>query len=227
MLTESFLYTCSNVPTDFSWKFPNGFQVSPNTGHLTPKQTCRLTATFIPQSAIVYHTSAVCTFTADSASSLPLSGGMESSETQELTKSMTLNGIGKFPHVTVKYCSGKSKLVNKTSNSTQLSTSGGQRNESKVSSKAVKTLKSDCGEGVMGEECDMCEYDDGEGVIADFGNVAVGSVAKKWIEVTNVSSVSLDHPHTHIHMHSCTHIYTHTHTHMHTRRSQPHSPSLL
>lgn len=134
----------SPVPADFSWEVPSGFEVSPPSGSLGPQETCKLTATFRPQAAEVYSASAICNF-----------GSEESS-----TETMRLEGIGKYPHVTVKL-SGKPKR------------SPGM---GKASSMATDDS---AGTQLCGGE-----------VVVNFGPVAVGTVAEKWIEVTNISPVS-------------------------------------
>ena len=62
--------------------------MSPNGGSLGPQQNCKLSATFRPKAAKVYNISACCRF-----------GGND--ETGD-TKTMVLEGIGKYPHVTVR-----------------------------------------------------------------------------------------------------------------------------
>ena len=77
---------------------------------------------------MVYDTTAVCSFGTD-------------------TKTIKLEGIGKYPHVTV-------KVVRKTNKSPD-------------------------------------HVEGGSGVVVDFGGVAIGTVAEKWLEITNISPVGI------------------------------------
>ena len=142
-----------NVPTDFSWEFPDGFKVSPTSGSLAPKQKCKLTALFQPQAADVYSAVAVCSY-----------GEGE----HHSTKPMRLKGIGKYPHVTVKHVSGKPMA--------------------KRSPPVTKTVATGDPEAQVGKEGDGGTLHE---VLVDFGAVAVGDVRDRWIEVTNVSPVSI------------------------------------
>ena len=142
-----------NVPTDFSWEFPNGFEVSPTSGSLAPKQKCKLTAVFQPQAADVYSAVAVCSY---------------GEEEHHSTKPMRLKGIGKYPHVTVQRVSGKAMA--------------------KRSPPVTRTAAaSDTGAQVEGEGGGSTPHE----VLLDFGAVAVGDIRDRWIEVTNVSPVSV------------------------------------
>ena len=150
VIAGNFVSLHRNVPTDFSWEFPNGFKVSPTSSFLAPKQRCKLTAVFQPQAANVYSAVAVCSY-----------GVRE----HHSTKPMRLKGIGKYPHVTVKHVSGKAIT--------------------KRSPPVTRTAAtSDTGAEV-----------DGGGtqheVLVDFGAVAVGDIRDRWVEVTNVSPVSI------------------------------------
>ena len=72
---------------------------------------------------------------------------------------MKLEGIGKYPHVAVKLCSGKKATT--------------------------------VGEETKGGKGGDLECSSGVETVADFGEVAVGNVTKKRIEITNVSPVSI------------------------------------
>ena len=78
---------------------------------------------------------------------------------------MRLKGIGKYPHVTVKRVSGKAMA--------------------KRSPPVNRTV--DPGAEVEGEGGGGAPH----GVLVDFGAVAVGDIKDRWIEVTNVSPVSI------------------------------------
>ena len=104
----------SNIPAGFSWEFPEGFKISPQSGSLSPKQSSKLMAKFSPQSAIVHNGLAVCTFSStregsDRSVLISVGDSQVKAEIQrETRKVMKLEGIGKYPHVTVKLCSSKS-----------------------------------------------------------------------------------------------------------------------
>lgn len=177
----SFFPLHSKVPIDFSWDVPDGFEISPAFASLSPKQTCSQTATFKPSSAVVYSVSAVCVF----SSELDKVGGgaldKEPENDHVKRKLMKLEGIGKYPHVTVKLCSGKKATLTQS-----------KKGEGVVSDiTAVSTLTNGlpiCDETVAGGQ-DVCNSVNE--TVVDFGAVAVGSLAKKKIEITNVSPVSV------------------------------------
>ena len=97
---------------------------------------------------------------------------------------MKLEGIGKYPHVAVKLCSGKkaTAVIQSRSRASPLS-------DTLVTSTTVNNT-------LAGEETEIGNDSDSAGsygveTLVDFGEVAMGSVTKKRIEITSVSSVSL------------------------------------
>ena len=88
----------------------------------------------------------------------------------ESAKTVRLEGVGKYPHVMVRLSKGKvvPKPVNKTRSKKMLERGG----------EGGRDVVDWIGEG-FGHELEV-----------NFGGVAVGTVAEKWIEVTNVSPVS-------------------------------------
>lgn len=175
----------SKVPIHFSWDVPDGFEISPASDFLSPKQTCKLMATFRPSSAMVYSASAVCTF----SSKLEAVGGPFNQESDCVKrKFMKLEGIGKYPHISVKLCSGK-KATTVTQSIARLRVN--TLPETLVASSTVNnTLMSE--ETKVGKDSDSI-WSSGVETVVDFGEVAVGHVTKKRIEITNVSPVSLHH----------------------------------
>lgn len=101
------------MPAKFSWTLPDGFQISPDSGILAVKQSSKMTVKFSPQAALVYNGLAVCTFSGenhkqdgDSQAALDSVGEvMVHKQTKKVTK---LEGIGKYPHVTVRLCPSES-----------------------------------------------------------------------------------------------------------------------
>ena len=79
------------------------------------------------------------------------------------TKEMRLEGIGKYPHVIVKVSPGKG---------------------SGKASVPPKKVTEDASEG-------RSSASSGGAVVVNFGAVAVGSIAEKWIEIANVSPVRI------------------------------------
>ena len=105
-----------------------------------------ISPSFSPSAATVYDTVALCRFGA----------GDECS-----TREMRLEGIGKYPHVTVELSPGKE------------------------GAKASPQSK-EAAEGTHeGRSC----ADSSRVLVVNFGAVAVGSIAEKWIKITNVSPV--------------------------------------
>ena len=92
-------FLCRNVSTFYSWQSPTGFSIVPKEGHLAPKETCRHCATFCPQSAKVYDDLATCVY-----SDRAILSNIEEEKPKEsvFTKVMKVEGIGKYPYVTVK-----------------------------------------------------------------------------------------------------------------------------
>lgn len=157
---------------DFSWDVPEGFEISPSSASLSPKQSCKLTATFKPRSAIVYSASAVCMFSSELDT--------EGSSGEVKTKSMKVEGVGKYPHIAVKLYRGR-KIPPTKSNTVM---------EARVVNTGTLNSMS-----VHEEESTLTEHDSDQGIsgnetVVHFGEVAVGSVMKKRIEITNVSPVS-------------------------------------
>ena len=83
---QPILYSCSTLTVDFNWEYSNGFEIRPKSGSLAPKGDIYFSATFSPQRACVYDMAAVCSY------------GNEN----PTTKSMNLEGVGKYPHVLVR-----------------------------------------------------------------------------------------------------------------------------
>ena len=161
---------------DFSWDVPDGFEISPSSASLSPKQSCKLTATFKPRSAIVYSASAVCMFSSELDT--------EGSSGEVKTKSMKVEGVGKYPHIAVKLCRGR-----------KIPPKGETKSNTVMEARVVNTVTLNS-MSVHEEESTLTEHDSDQGIsgnesVVDFGEVAVGSVMKKRIEITNVSPVSL------------------------------------
>ena len=165
------LCTYSNVSTHFSWECPKCFTVSPKTGELPPKSSLNLSATFSPESALVYRGTATCTY------------GKEGVE--EKAGTVQLKGVGKYPHVVV-----RTPPVSGADRSCK-TRGGGERGEGDG---GVGT------EGGRGEE-ERERGEEEVGVVASssggrlevvvrFGVVAVGTSGQRWIELVNVSAVS-------------------------------------
>jgi hypothetical protein len=85
------------VPACFSWKSPQVFRVHPKSGQLEPNEACRLRATFSPDSAKVYSGFASCTFGCKDGLNLE-----HTPPDPENVKIVEVEGIGKYPYVTVK-----------------------------------------------------------------------------------------------------------------------------
>jgi hypothetical protein len=83
----------SDVDTTFVWSGKEPFSLQPDSGFLPSRSSFTITATFSPMAASVYEGLAVCRF------------GDE--EKQSMT--VKVEGIGKFPHLTVSVCGLKSK----------------------------------------------------------------------------------------------------------------------
>ena len=175
------LFLFSKVPIHFSWDVPDGFEISPTSDSLSPKQTCKLTATFRPSSAVVYSDSAVCIFSSKlEAVGRPFNQGND----QVKRKFMKLEGIGKYPHIAVKLCSGKraTTITQSRSRANTLSETPVMINNTQTGEEAEAGKDSDYAAAVCSS---------GGETVVDFGEVAVGSVTKKRIEIINVSPVSL------------------------------------
>lgn len=168
----------SKVPIHFSWDVPDGFEISPESDSLSPKQTCKLTATFKPRSAVVYSTSAVCIFSSK-LEAIDKPFNQESDCVKK--KLMKLEGIGKYPHVTVKLCSGKKVTSPHSRQGTKVNTTPGTTAPSTLNTRFVCDEGDGSGEGGCSSRNET---------VVNFGAVAVGSVVKKRIEITNVSPVS-------------------------------------
>ncbi len=133
--------------------------MTPSAGSLGARETCKLTATFQPWVAKVYRGLAVCNF-----------GG---SGEQKNSRSMKLEGIGKYPHVIVKLSTNNRV---KKSPDPMLDVNWGQDEEEM----GVGSGNSSGGGGGGRRE-----------LVVDFCSVAIGSVAERWIEILNVSPVSV------------------------------------
>ena len=163
-IESNFVSLYRNVPTDFTWEFPDGFKVSPTSGSLAPKQKCKLTAMFQPQAADVYSAVAVCSY-----------GEGE----HHSTKPMRLKGIGKYPHVTVKHVSGKPMAKRSSPVTKPMAKRSPPVTKTVATSDPEAQVKKEGGGGTPHE------------VLVDFGAVAVGDIRDRWIEVTNVSPVRI------------------------------------
>lgn len=96
-----FYVDCRSVPTYYSWQSPNGFSIVPKDGLLAPKETCRHSATFCPQTARVYDDFTTCTY----SNKTILSDNEEDKVKDSVfTKVMKVEGVGKYPYVVVKRC---------------------------------------------------------------------------------------------------------------------------
>lgn len=98
-------------------------------------------------------------------------------------KVVRLEGVGRYPHVTVKLTTGTSKLPLTTTRKkgSKLKGSSSRKADSeKVTPLTEVPAQSVESGGVRGVN----------DVMVDFGNVPVETVAEKWIEISNVSSVS-------------------------------------
>ena len=96
-----YIYMFSDVPANYSWEVPQGYDILPRSGRSSVKETCKFTATFSPMNARVYNSVAVCTLT----------DTMEQSDAVELRtdsclfqKPMKLDGIGKNVHLSAEPC---------------------------------------------------------------------------------------------------------------------------
>lgn len=100
---------------------------------------------------------------------------------------MKLEGIGKYPHIAVKLCSGK-----RATTITQSRSRANTLPETQATSVMINNTQTGK-EAEAGKDSDdaaaVCSS--GGETVVDFGEVAVGSVTKKRIEITNVSPVSL------------------------------------
>lgn len=163
------MYLCKlhnrNVPASYSWQVPEDFDISPRSGNLSPKETCKLSASFTPESAKMYKTFATCTYNEERK----LMYQEPTKFTPQTRKMMKLEGIGKYPYVTVKpsYIKGRSF---------EEQYSGNKEIEFTQAKFSYNDNKKD--EMVYKE------------ITVDFGCIGVGSSAENWIEVTNPSPVS-------------------------------------
>ena len=171
------------MPIHFSWDVPDGFEISPPSSSLFPKQTCKLTATFRPSSAVIYSAAAVCNF----SSKVDKMGGPYNQEEDCVKKKlMKLEGIGKYPYILVKLCSGK-KTASVPKSRRRIETFSVC--ETPVTSSAENNAS--VREEIVERESEESGYSFGVAeTLVDFGEVAVGNVVKKKIELTNVSPVS-------------------------------------
>ena len=93
-----YIFILRNIQTYYSWKCPQGFNILPKNGSLAPKEKCRLSATFNPDSAKVYADFAECNYsTKENMDDFTA----EDSDGSLFSKVMKMEGIGKFPYVTV------------------------------------------------------------------------------------------------------------------------------
>ena len=143
-----------SVQTFYSWKCPQGFNILPKNGSLMPKEKCRLCATFCPELAKVYSDTAECSY------SIKENFNDQKTDDPLYMKVMKMEGIGKFPYVTV-YHSSESPLV---------ATTTLHPNEQAVEFKQ--------------------NYQNLVQLTVEFGSAPVGGCVEKWITVENPSSVS-------------------------------------
>ena len=81
---------------------------------------------------------------------------------ESIAREMRLEGIGKYPHVIVELSPGKGNA--------------------RASPRSKKEVAEGTHEG-------RGSADSGEVLVVNFGEVAVGTIAEKWIKITNVSPV--------------------------------------
>ena len=164
------LYSHSSVGTQFSWECPSKcFTVSPTSGSLGPRSSCKLSATFTPESAKVYSVTATCSY------------GKEGEEGER--KSVELKGVGKYPHVVV-------RLPRRADKNKGREGSGRDGAGKTRCARGIQEKVEEEGSGVIGGVMSGGE-DGGSEVQVVFGSVAVGTSAEKWIELVNVSAVSM------------------------------------
>lgn len=155
-------FSCSSLGTCFTWKCPEKcFKLSPSSGELPPKTTCKLSVSFTPDSAKVYSVLATCSY---------------GKEGESKEKKVELKGVGKYPHVVV-------SLPHKVKER-QGKTEGAEKERTKKTRYLKDEEKGEEGEGVFSSTGKSGE------VVVGFGSVAVGTTAEKWIELINVSPVS-------------------------------------
>ena len=132
----------------------------------------------------MYSDSAVCNF----SSKLEAVGRPCNHENDHVKrKFMKLEGIGKYPHIVVKLCSGK-----RATTITQSRARANTLSETQATSVMINDT-------LTGEEAEVGKdnndagavWSSGGETVVDFGEVAVSSITKKRIEITNVSPVSL------------------------------------
>ena len=134
---------------------------------------------------MVYSASAVCVF----SSKLEAMGGPCNNDSDCVKrKFMKLEGIGKYPHITV-------NLFNPMKKATS-SSKHGENTVSDTSTKSTLGTRLLNGSSIN-DGTDLIDRDliasgsGGDETLVDFGEVAVGRVIKKKIEITNVSPVRL------------------------------------
>ena len=166
------LFVCvrSNASTYFSWECPRCFTVSPETGELPPKSSLNLSATFSPESALVYRGTATCTYY-----------GREG--VGEKAGLVQLKGVGKYPHVVVRAppVSGADRACK--------TRGGGERREEGDGGVGTEGGRGEEERG-RGEEVVASRGGGRQEVVVRFGVVAVGTSGQRWIELVNVSAVS-------------------------------------
>ena len=104
------------MPTSFSWRNPQVFQIHPKNGRLEPNETCRLCATFCPDFAKVYSSHASCIFGDKEGLNNLTECNLPDSVEMKIVK---MEGIGKYPYVVVKGIS-KSDSVSSDKQITEL-----------------------------------------------------------------------------------------------------------
>ncbi|CAI8043465.1 Cilia- and flagella-associated protein 65 [Geodia barretti] len=160
----------SNASTYFSWECPRCFTVSPETGELPPKSSLNLSATFSPESALVYRGTATCTYY-----------GREG--VGEKAGLVQLKGVGKYPHVVVRAppVSGADRACK--------TRGGGERREERDGGVGTEGGRGEEERG-RGEEVVASRGGGRQEVVVRFGVVAVGTSGQRWIELVNVSAVT-------------------------------------
>ena len=159
---EHLFIFCSSLGTCFTWKCPEKcFKLTPSSGELPPKTTCKLSVSFTPDSAKVYSVLATCSY---------------GKEGESKEKKVELKGVGKYPHVVVSLPHKVKERHGKME--------GGEKERMKKTWYLKDEEKGEEGEGVLSSAGKSGE------VVVGFGSVAVSTTAEKWIELVNVSPVS-------------------------------------
>ena len=136
----------STLTVDFSWEFSDCFEIRPKSGSLAPKQDVKFVATFSPQCARVYDAVATCNYGDD----------------KRATKSMRVEGVGRYPHVLVRLA---------------------KPNMSPLPKGRDVVVKELGAEGVEEEGVAQSK------LVVNFGRVPVGNLSERLVEIVNMSPV--------------------------------------